>query len=62
MIQSVSVTPVYNNGRNLEVKKLTGFGIFIECGIDDADEIFNLLKNMTFGRYFTESEEREDDD
>jgi hypothetical protein len=57
MIQSVSITPVYH-----EEKNLTGFGIFIECGIDDADEIFNLLKNMTFGRYFTESEEREDDD
>ena len=48
MIQSVSITPVYNNGKNLEKKQVTGFGIFIECGIDDADEIFNLLKNMTF--------------
>ena len=48
MIESVSITPVYNNGKNLEVKKVTGFGIFIECGIDDADKIFNLLRNITF--------------
>ena len=57
MIQSVSITPVHNEGENPEFKKVTGFGIFIECGIDDADEIFNLLKNMTFGRYFGEEED-----
>ena len=62
MIQCVSVTPVHNDREDLERKKLTGFEIFIKCGIDDADEIFNLLRNMTFGRYSTESEEREDDD
>lgn len=39
MIQSVSITPVYNNGENLEAKQITGFGIYIMCG---KDELFNL--------------------
>jgi hypothetical protein len=62
MIKSVKVTPLYKKVENLEKKQITGFGVFIECGINDADEIFNLLKNMTFGRYFTETGEEEDDD
>jgi hypothetical protein len=56
MIESVSVTPVYNDRGDPEAKKLTGFGIFIKCGIDDADEIFNLLKNMTFTESGDENE------
>jgi hypothetical protein len=59
MIKSVKVTPLYKKVENLEKKQITGFGVFIERGINDADEIFNLLKNMTFGRYFGE---KEDDD
>jgi hypothetical protein len=62
MIQSVNVTLVWDERQKFGVKQVKGFDISIKCGIDDADEIFNLLKNMTFGRYSTESEEREDDD
>jgi hypothetical protein len=57
MIKSVSATPVYNEWENHVSKKLTGFGIFIECGIKDADEIFNLVKKMTKCPHSTESEE-----
>ena len=46
MIKSASATPVYNNGENLAVKKLTGFGIFIDCDVEDAYEIFTLIKEM----------------
>lgn len=57
MIKSVSATPVYNEWENHVSKKLTGFGIFIECGIKDADEIFSLVKKMTKCPHSTESEE-----
>lgn len=43
MIQSVSVTPVYNDGEASEAKKLTGLGIFIKCNLNNADDIFELL-------------------
>lgn len=63
MIQSVSVTPVYNNGENLwGLKQITGFGIFIDCDSRDADEILNLVKEMLDREDSTESEKREDDD
>lgn len=54
MIQDVSVTPVYNNGEDMEVKKLTGFGIFVDCDMPEADKILNLIKNMLYSRYFGE--------
>lgn len=47
MIKSVSATPVYTNVGDWEAKKLTGFGIFIDCDVNDAYEIFNLIKEMT---------------
>lgn len=56
MIQNISITPVYNNGENLEVKKLTGFSIYAECDIPEADKILNLIKNMLYSRYFGEKE------
>ena len=54
MINSLSVTPVYH-----EEKNLTGFGIFVDCDIPEADKILNLIKNMLYSRYFGE---KEDDD
>lgn len=62
MIKAINITPVYNEWENLETKKLTGFGIFIECGIKDADEVFNLLKKMADYRYSIETSEKVDDD
>ena len=47
MINSVSVTPVYHEGKYWGYKKVTGFGIFIDCDGKDADEIFNLIKELT---------------
>ena len=46
MIESVSATPVYTNGGESEAKKLTGLGIFIKCGLNDAEEIFKLLHKI----------------
>lgn len=57
MIESVSITPVYKEWENHVSKKLTGFGIFIECGIKDAGEIFSLVEKMTKCPHSTESEE-----
>jgi hypothetical protein len=56
MIQSVSVTPVWKEWKKFEVKQVTGVSISIECGIKEADEIINLLKEMTGRQYSTESE------
>lgn len=60
MIQSISATPVYDNGKNLAVKKLTGFGIFIDCDVKDAYEIFNLIKELTDRRNATKPQENKD--
>jgi hypothetical protein len=38
------------------VKQANVFNISIECGIKEADEIINLLKEMTGRQYSTESE------
>lgn len=57
MIKSVSITPVWEEWKKFEVKQVTGFSILIECGIKEADEIINLLKEMTGRQYSTESEE-----
>ena len=46
MIESVSVTPVNNDREASEAKKLTGLGIFIKCGLNDAEEIFKLLHKI----------------
>lgn len=46
MIQSVSAIPVYNDREASEAKKLTGLGIFIKCGLNDAEEIFKLLHKI----------------
>ena len=62
MIKSVSITPVWEEWKKFEVKQVTGFSISIDCGIKDADEILNLIKEMIGRQYSTESEEREDDD
>jgi hypothetical protein len=34
---------VYNNGEDMEVKKLTGLGIFIKCNLNNAEDIFKML-------------------
>lgn len=57
MIQSVSITPVWSEWKKFGVKQVKGFGIYIECGIKEADDIINLLKEMTGRQYSTESEE-----
>jgi hypothetical protein len=46
MIESVIVTPVNNDREASEAKKLTGLGIFIKCGLNDAEEIFKLLNRI----------------
>jgi hypothetical protein len=46
MIESVSVTPVYNDGEDSEAKQLTGLGIFIKCNLNNAEEIFKLLNRI----------------
>lgn len=46
MIESVSVTPVYNDRENSEAKKLTGLGIFIKCNLNNAEDIFKMLAKM----------------
>jgi hypothetical protein len=56
MIKSVSVTPVWEEWKKFEVKQATGVSISIECGIKEADEIIDLLKEMTGRQYSTESE------
>jgi hypothetical protein len=43
MIESVSVTPVYNDRGDPEAKQLTGLGIFIKCNLNNAEDIFKLL-------------------
>jgi hypothetical protein len=56
MIQSVSVTPVWKEWKKFGVKQANVFNISIECGIKEADEIIDLLKEMTGRQYSTESE------
>lgn len=50
MIKSVKVTPLYEEWENLEknlsLKPIIGYDICIKCGINDAGEIFNLVKKM----------------
>jgi hypothetical protein len=47
MIESVSVTPVYNDREDSGgVKKLTGLGIFIKCNLNNSEDIFKLLAKI----------------
>lgn len=50
MIKSVAVTPLYEEWealeKNLGLKPIVGYDICIKCGINDGDEIFNLVKKM----------------
>jgi len=60
MIKSVSATPVYTNVGDWEAKKLTGFGIFIDCDVKGAYKIFNLIKEMTERRNAAKPQENKD--
>lgn len=57
MIESVKITPLYEKCKNLGLNQVTEFGLYIECSIEDADEISNLidfLQKMTDRRYSIE--------